>query len=109
MSVSEVHGYTVRVFEDGWRFDCDAVDCKRNITIYKDGRVFDSERYVSGTAIDAYYDALQVGAFDNAETAFDFDLVAVEYGWQRGTLGVQRGHHYCALHSEEVDSCLWMM
>lgn len=93
MSVSEVHGYTVRVFEDGWRFDCDAVDCKRNISIFKDGRVFDSSRFGSSRVR---------GVLDDAETAFD--LVVAKYGWQRGTLGVQQGHHYCSRHRVEVDS-----
>ena len=91
MSVSEEHEYTVRVSEDGWRFDCDAVNCQRNITVYKDGLVFDSFIFGANRAVQAVTDA---------ETAFD--LVAVDYGWQRGTLGVQRGHHYCALHREEV-------
>lgn len=90
MIVSEERGNTWRVPEGGWRFDCDAVDCRRNITIYKDGLVFDSFIFGANRTVQAVTDA---------ETAFD--LVAVDYGWQRGTLGVQRGHHYCALHREE--------
>lgn len=100
MSKSEVHGYLLRVSEDGWQFDCDAVNCQRNITIYKDGRVFDSSIFGGIRTVRAFDDEMTVLNLDDAETAFD--LVAVEYGWQRGTLGVQRGHHYCGLHSEEV-------
>lgn len=93
MSVSEVHGYTLRVPELGWEFDCDADGCQRNISIFKDGRVFDSSRFGASRAR---------GVLDDAETAFD--LVIAKYGWQRGTLGVQRGHYYCARHRVEVDS-----
>lgn len=98
MGVSEEHGNTVRVPEGGWRFDCDVANCQRNITVYKDGLVFDSFIFGANRTVQAVTDA---------ETAFD--LVADEFGWQRGTLGVQRGHHYCALHSEDPDACLWMM
>ena len=91
MSVSEERGNTGRVPEDGWRFDCDAANCDQFISIYRDGNVFDSSTFGS---------IWTVSDFTDAETAFD--LVADEFGWQRGTLGVQRGHHYCALHSEEV-------
>ena len=107
MSVSEVHGYAVRVPEGGWRFDCDAVDCRRNITIYKGGRVIDSSIFGSIWTVSDFDDSAAVSDFADAETAFD--LVADEFGWQRGTLGVQLGHHYCALHSEDPDACLWMM
>lgn len=100
MSVREEHEYTVRVSEDGWRFDCDAVDCRRNITVYKDGLVFDSSIFKSIWTVSDFDDSAAVSDFTDAETAFD--LVAVDYGWQRGTLGAQRGHHYCALHREEV-------
>ena len=107
MIVSEERGNTVRVPEGGWRFDCDAVDCQRNITIYKDGRVLDSSTFGSIWTVSDFDDSAAVSYFTDAETAFD--LVADEFGWQRGTLGVQRGHHYCALHSEAPDACLWMM
>ena len=93
MSVSEMHGYTGRVLEDGWQFDCDAANCDQFISIYRDGHVFDSSTFGS---------IWTVSDFTDAETAFD--LVADEFGWQRGTLGVQQGHHYCSRHRVEVDS-----
>ena len=42
-----MHGYTVHVPEDGWRFDCDVPNCIRFISIYRDGHVIDGTRFRS--------------------------------------------------------------
>lgn len=91
MSVSEEHEYTVRVSEDGWRFDCDVPNCIRFISIYRDGYVIDGSRFL------AELHQLVCG-FDDAGTAFD--LGAVKYGWRRGD--VLDWLHYCPKHSEEA-------
>ena len=91
MSKRKVHGYTVDVPEDGWRFDCNTVNCDRFISIYRDGYVID------GTCFRVESHQLVCG-FDDAGTAFD--LGAVKYGWRRGD--VLDWLHYCPEHSEEA-------
>lgn len=44
MSKRKLHGYTVHVPEDGWRFDCDVPNCIRFISICRDGHVIDGTR-----------------------------------------------------------------
>lgn len=91
MSVSEEHEYTVLVSEDGWRFDCDAANCIRFISVYRDGHVIDGTRFITESH-------QLVCGFDDAGTAFD--LGAVKYGWRRGD--VLDWLHYCPEHSEEA-------
>ena len=93
MSEGKVHGYTVHVPEDGWRFDCDADNCNRFISIYRDGHVIDGTRFLTESH-------QLVCGFDDPETAFD--LGAVKYGWQRGA--ELDWLYYCPEHLKEVDS-----
>lgn len=93
MSKLKVHGYTVHVPEDGWRFDCDVPNCIRFISIYRDGHVIDGTRFRSELH-------QLVCGVDDAETAFD--LGVVKYGWQRGD--VLDRLYCCPEHREDADS-----
>lgn len=74
---------------------CDAVDCDNELIIVADKMHGDEVIAVSG----GWDDGERYWACHNVRDAVS---AAVDYGWQEGTKGIQRGHVYCPDHKEET-------
>lgn len=92
MSKGKVHGYTVRVPEDGWRLDCLVPNCIRFVSIYRGGYVIDRTCFRSELhqLVCEFRDAKPPSIWEPSSTA--------------GRGGMLDQLYWCTEHREEVDS-----